>query len=86
MKCIYKGKIKRYSWPPSECLDPQNQKTRSTSHPCKEKAKKGECWGKTFMEHLQKNSHGWLDKVSNVKRKEIPVSNAPVKTAGRQQD
>ena len=54
MKCVYKGKIKRYSWPPSECLDPQNQKTRSTSHPCKEKAKKGECWGKTFMEHLQK--------------------------------
>ena len=63
-------------------------RTRKPGRPATpaKKKQKSVCWGMTFMEHLQKNSHGWLDKVLNVKRIEIPVSNAPVKTAGRQQD
>ena len=66
MKYVYKGKIKSYSKrPPSEYLDPRNQKTRLASHPCTEKAKKANR-GITFMEHMQKNSYGGLDKVLDV--------------------
>ena len=52
------------------------------------KRKKDECWSKTFMEHLQKQLwRAWQGfGCFEVKRIEIPVSNAPVKTAGRQQD
>ena len=62
MKYVF---ISGYFWPPSEYLDLQNQKTRSASHPCTEKAKKVNR-GITFMEHMQKNSYGGLDKVLDV--------------------